>query len=212
MTAARRSHRRDLPMTKMSERRRCPGARSRANRARSKRRLHLARALHRLPLVRAALLSICSAGCIIPPSLSVDNQDAGINSPPAILQVNSDQQELPEPGPVLFTRGSGKLTLTLLDTDVGDTLFVRVFVNYTTKDPTAPRAFCSASPGSVKRTCTADLAGLCTAGDVGLATSLDMAVVVFDREPLDEGTPVFQALPPDGLSTGRFFHLGCVEP
>jgi hypothetical protein len=172
----------------------------------------VARALHRLPVVRAALLSMFTVGCIIPPSLSVDNQDAGVNSPPAIVQVNSDQQELPEPGPVLFTRGTGKLTLTLLDTDVGDTLFVRVFVNYKITDPTAPRAFCSASPGSVKRTCTADLSGLCTSQDVGLAAPLDMAVVVFDRQPLDSGTPVFQALPPDGLSTGKFFHLNCAEP
>jgi hypothetical protein len=199
-------------MTEMSDPRRCRGARSRANRARSKRRPHLARALHRLGAVRVAMLSIFSVGCIIPPSLSVDNQDAGVNSPPAIVQVNSDQQELPEPGPVLFTRGSGKLTLTLLDTDVDNTLFVRVFVNYKISDPTAPRASCTASPGTVKRTCTADLAGLCKSEDVGLAEPLDMAVVVFDREPLDSGAPVFQAMPPEGLSTGKFFHLNCAEP
>src|SRR5262249_10138627 len=112
---------------------------------------------------------------------------------------------------VLFARGAGKLTLTLLDTNVTDTLFVRVFVNYTIKNPTAPRAFCTASPGTVKRTCTADLAGLCTSQDVGVSP-LDMAVVVFDLEPLDSGTPVFQAMPPDGLSTGKFFHLQCAEP
>jgi hypothetical protein len=198
-------------MTEMSDRRRCASARSRANHATTKPGHRLARALHRLGPVRAAMLSIFSVGCIIPPSLSVDNQDAGVNSPPAIVQVNSDQQELPEPGPVLFTRGTGKLTLTLLDTNIDDTLFVRVFVNYKITDPTSPRAFCSASPGSVKRTCTADLAGLCTQNDVGM-TALDMAVVVFDREPLDSGTPVFQALPPDGLSTGKFFHLTCAEP
>src|ERR1051326_2031938 len=138
-------------MTEMSDLSRCASARSRANHATTQPGERLARALHRLGAVRAAMLSIFSVGCIIPPSLSVDNQDAGVNSPPAIIQVNSDQQELPEPGPVLFTRGTGKLTLTLIDTNIDDTLFVRVFVNYTTKDPTAPRAFCSASPGSVKR-------------------------------------------------------------
>ena len=31
-------------------------------------------------------------GCVIPPSLEVDNGDAGVNSPPAILSVTSDQQ------------------------------------------------------------------------------------------------------------------------
>jgi len=196
-------------MTRMSDPSRCLEARSRANPARSRDTSGLAHALHRSAPVRVALLSILLAGC---PSLSIDNRDAGVNSPPAIIQVNSDQQELPEPGPVLFTRGSGKLTLTLLDTDVTDTLFVRVFVNYTIQNPTPSRASCTASPGSVKRTCTADLAGLCTQQDVGLPTPLDMAVVVFDREPLASGTPVFQALPPDGLSTGKFFHLNCAEP
>ena len=171
--------------------------------------LRLAHTLHRSGHVRAALLAILLTGC---PSLALDNRDAGVNSPPAIVQVNSDQQELPEPGPVLFARGSGKLTLTLVDTDVGDQLFVRVFVNYTIQNPTPPRASCTASSGSVKRTCTADLAGLCTQQDVGLPTPLDMAVVVFDRQPLDTGTPVFQAMPPDGLSTGKFFHLNCAEP
>ena len=46
----------------------------------------LARALHVLP-------ALVLAGCILPPSLSVDNQDAGVDSPPAITSVRSSTQE-----------------------------------------------------------------------------------------------------------------------
>jgi hypothetical protein len=32
---------------------------------------------------------------------------------------------------------------------------------------------------------------------------------VFDRQPLDSGMPLYQNIPPDGLSTDRFFYLEC---
>src|SRR5262249_51954341 len=98
-------------------------------------------------------------------------------------------------------------------TDVDDTLFVRVYVNYTIKNASPSRASCTAAPNhSPTRSCTANLQGLCMEQDVGLANPLDMTVVVFDRELLDMGTPLFQAMPEGGLSTSKFFHLTCVEP
>jgi hypothetical protein len=176
----------------------------------------LARAVHDPRPVRAGLFAMTSLsmmGCIIPPSLSVENQDAGINSPPAILAVRSDQQELPEPGPVTFVRGSTteKLQAELIDTDLGDTLFVKVFVDYTITDPTAPRSECTAAPTmSAKRTVTCGLQALCLTADVG--ETRKMNVVVFDREPLEAGTPPFKAMPEGGLSTSRYFDLKCQEP
>jgi hypothetical protein len=182
------------------------------NRARSRRSRRLAYPLHeRMRSMGPAVFSLLLIGCVIPPSLSADNQDAGLNSPPAILSVHSDQVELSEPGPVTQARGTGELVVSLIDTDIGDTLFVRVYVNYTISNPTAARASCTAAPNqSAKRSCTADLRGLCLAEDVG--NTLDMSVLVFDRELLDDGTPAFQAMPPDGLTTGKFYHLLCVEP
>ena len=185
------------------------------NRARSRRTPWLAYPLHeRWRSMRPAVFSLLLIGCVIPPSLSADNQDAGLNSPPAILSVHSDQVELSEPGPVTQARGTGELVVSMVDTDIGDTLFVRVYVNYTISDPTAARASCTAAANqSAKRSCTADLRGLCLAGDVGMGPhDIDMAVLVFDRELLDMGTPAFQAMPPDGLTTGKFYHLICVEP
>ncbi|MDQ3365673.1 MAG: hypothetical protein M3680_09625 [Myxococcota bacterium] len=159
------------------------------------------------------LVLLVLSSCVIPPSLSVDNQDAGINSPPAILAVRSDQSELPEPGPVVFARGEGSLNVQLIDTDLLDTLYVRVFVNYTIDDPKPPRSTCTAPPpqtASATRNVTCDLTALCSMTDVGLDEH-DMTVVVFDRQPLESGSPPFQAMPEGGLSTGKFFHLKCQE-
>jgi hypothetical protein len=183
------------------------------NRARSRRSPSLAYRLHeRWRSMGPAVFSLLLIGCVIPPSLSADNQDAGLNSPPAITSVHSDQVELSEPGPVTQARGTGELVVSMIDTDIGDTLFVRVYVNYTISNPTAARASCTAAPNqSAKRSCTADLRGLCLEGDVH-PEPLDMSVLVFDRELLDMDIPAFQAMPPDGLTTGRFYHLICVEP
>lgn len=168
--------------------------------------------VHALPIVLAALVG----GCVIPPDLSVSDGDAGINSPPAILAVRSDLVELPEGNSFVYERGQGSLNVTLYDTDVSDTLYVRVFVEYDFADPTPARSTCTApcSPPctTVQRSTTCDLAALCTAGDVTAAKELFMAVQVFDREPLESGSPRFKAMPPGGLTTSKSYKLTCQEP
>jgi hypothetical protein len=158
------------------------------------------------------LLVSLLVGCVIPPSLSVDNQDAGANSPPAITAVRSEQEALAEPGPLALVRDEGgSLSIELLDTDLLDTLYVRVFVNYTVDEPTPARANCTASPTQTpKRTVTCDLTALCTTQDDNLQRN--MTVVAFDREPLESGEPFYQAMPPGGLSTSKFFFLNCTPP
>ena len=172
----------------------------------------LARAVHDSGSpVRTALFAIALGGCVIPPSLSVDNQDAGVNSPPAILKVRSDDQEFPEPGPILFEVGRGDLNAELIDTDFQDKLFVRIFVDYTVDRPTAARALCTASPtGNADRTVTCSLNALCLSPDDIGQTRL-MSIKVFDREPLENGDPAFQEMPEGGLSTGKFFQLQCQD-
>jgi hypothetical protein len=161
--------------------------------------------------LRAIVLTLPAVGCIIPPSLQTDVQDAGIDSPPAISSVRSDNQELPEPGPVLFQLGAAStLNLTLIDTDLTDTLYVRVFVDYTVMAPTPARSTCIGTTNTTAdRTATCDLKGLCQPGDVG-QTRL-MRIVVFDREPLDSGTPTFMAMPEGGQSTSRTYQLKCTS-
>jgi len=151
-------------------------------------------------------------GCVIPPSLSTGD-DAGVNSPPAITSVTSDQQALPEPGPVLFDVGptAGDVSVSLIDTDLTDTLFVRIFVDYNLPNRFDARAKCQAPPTmKPTRTATCHLNALCATEDLGVSRS--MTIVVFDREPLapgEGGDPPFQAMPAGGLSTARFYFLKC---
>jgi hypothetical protein len=149
-------------------------------------------------------------GCVIPPSLSIGD-DAAVNSPPAIMSVTSDQQALPEPGPVLFDEGrtAGSLNVSVIDTDLLDTLYVRIFVDYNLPDRLDARVRCPpASSTTPIRTVTCNLTNLCMDADVG--AQRNMTIVVFDRQPLEDGTePPFQAMQPGGLSTSRFYFLKC---
>lgn len=205
-------------MTQMSDSRRTGEPPSARNSSCSAGTPTVARTLHTPHTVLRALL-VFASGCVFPPSLSVDTSDAGVDSPPAIISVRSDLQELPEPGPVTFAIGaSSQLNLTLLDTDVSDTLYVRVFVGYNDSvlgagpDPTPPRSTCVAAAGkTAQRTATCDLTGLCQTPDVG--QNRGMTIVVFDREVKDTGTPLYQAFDPanPGLSTSRFYYLKCQQ-
>jgi len=187
-----------------------------ANPARSQGEVRLAQAVHgdrELVLVRLLVACPLALGaCVIPPSLSVGTEDAGVNSPPAILAVRSDTQEFPEPGPVPVERGAGagSLSLTLLDTDLADTLYVRMFINYRVTAADPARVTCTAPPpmpAAPQRTISCDASSLCPA----TGTDFDLSIVVFDREPLESGTPPYQAMPPGGLKTSVFYFLKCQE-
>lgn len=165
-------------------------------------------------LVQFAVVGSTFLGaCVFPPDLSVGNQDAGINSPPAILSVRTDDQELTEPGPVIFDQGNGTLNVELIDTDLTDELFVRVFVDYALDHQTAPRVLCSApTNGKAERSVTCSTNALCLPEDVADPKDNTMQIMVFDREPLEAGNPQFQQMPEGGLATSRFFFLTCAAP
>jgi len=180
--------------------------------------LSLARAVHaawRVVQVPAAMLALSIlVGCVIPPSLT-SGDDAGVNSPPAIMSVTSDQQALPEPGPVVFDVGptAGDVSVSLIDTDTMDTLYVRIFVDYNLPNQLDARAKCTAPPNMKPiRTATCHLNALCQSVDIGVQRA--MTVVVFDRPLLDPGegdpgAPPFQTMAPGGLSTKVFYFLKC---
>ena len=163
---------------------------------------------HSVLLMSSMLMLV---GCVIPPSLTTE-QDAGVNAPPAILSVSSDQQVLSEPGPVLFNLGAtaGDLSVSLIDTDVLDTLYVRIFVDYNSPNRLDARSKCTAPPNMTPvRTATCPLNSLCLMDDIGVQRN--MTIVVFDRQPDDSGAgdPPFQAMASGGLSTSRFYFLKC---
>lgn len=160
------------------------------------------------------LFLIPVAGCVLPPTLSIDTSDGGVNSPPAITAVRSDEQELPEPGPVNFETGinAGTMSISLIDTDVEDNLYVRLFVNYTVAKPTSPRSECESAPtGTPQRTATCTLSALCLESEVG-NTELFLTVQVFDRKVDNLELPAFKAMPDGGLTTSRSYFLNCQGP
>jgi hypothetical protein len=134
-----------------------------------------------------------------------------VNSPPAITKVSTDADSLFEPGPIALTRGSGSINFELLDTDVDDTLVVRIFIDYVLEDPKAPRAQCTKGPeGREQRSVRCDASTICQMDDDGKRRNL--TAVVFDRVPLEAGEPPFQAMPVGGLSTSKFFFVDCAGP
>ena len=195
-------------MTQMSDQRSVLDGETQANCATQHVRSVLARALHGDHTIRTFVFAMMFTGCVIPPSLSVDKTDAGLNSAPAITSVRADNVELSEYDTVNFEKGLGTLSLTVWDTDLDDTLFPRVFVDYTVDDATPPRSVCTKAAGTtVARSSTCDLIGLCTDADINKPRT--MQVLVFDRQPLEFGPPAFQAMPEGGLSTSRTFTLVC---
>ena len=207
-------------MTAMSPFVRARIATAGANSASTQHARRVARALHDRRALRALgfIVAGCTAGCIIPPSLSVDVQDAGIDSPPSITSVRSDLKELLEPGPVSFVAApdanGATINLTLLDTDINDTLYARIYVDYTVAQPTNARSEClqASSNGSAIRTTTCSAAAICLQSDISTMPDHIMEIVVFDREPLPSSAqPQFKAIPPDGQSTTRTYQLNCVS-
>jgi len=208
-------------MTRMSDLSPGPHFRLRSKCLESQRRSHLARPLQgsrilvefALPLLVLALAAVTLVGCVIPPSLKVEDDT---NSPPAIRSVVG-VNALDEPGPVLFERGAGagSVRVSLIDTDVQDVLYVRIFVDYNLPESQPerlpPRASCEVGPsGDAVRTTTCDMSGVCAAADIGVQRN--MTIVVSDRKPVDTGRDPRAMAGGDGLSTSRFYFLKCQLP
>jgi hypothetical protein len=196
-------------MTQMSDHRSASTVAERANRATARVRSGLARRLHHVDVIRVSVLAMLFTGCVIPPSLSVDTTDAGLNSPPSIISVRADGVELPEYSTVNFEQGVGTLNLIVYDTDLNDTLQPKIFVDYLyPENTTPPRSECTPAAGdTVMRTSTCPLTGLCLNADIGKVRT--MQVLVFDRQIIEGQQPVHQAMLPPGLSTSRTFSLRC---
>jgi hypothetical protein len=176
----------------------------------------LARRLQQSWLVAVAV-TLAAGGCVIPPDLEQESTDVAVNAPPIVVSVKDEtSQEYPSPGPRPFVRGVGEATVTMLDVDTADTLFVQFFVDYDSDDPTPARSpLCRIAPPErpeAERTVRCDLRGLCTSADVGTTHFLE--VEVYDREPrAGSGTgPLFREIPDPGHRSARAYLMTCEEP
>jgi len=141
-----------------------------------------------------------------------DWPDAAPNAAPAIISVTAGDVELAPYSAATFETGpaAGTLTLTLYDTDLDETLFVSVFVNYNVPAPTPPRSTAHVSDRSVVRTVSVSMEGVCTTAEVGADPLPLLQVYVFDREVIRDLEPPYQGMPPGGLSASQTFFLRCV--
>jgi len=176
----------------------------------------LARRVHGLRAQVYSVLAVAtlSGGCVIPPSLEVGGQDAAPNSLPGIVAARTDIEELPAFGDVnLDVNADGFLNLELMDTDLNDTLYAFMFVDYNRPNPTPPRSTCSPSvpSGSVVRTASCALDGVCLPADATSTKALTLSIVVFDRELLPSGQPRYMNVTEPGESGSRTYVLTCTQ-
>lgn len=159
------------------------------------------------------------AGCPVPfPSDVEETPDAGLNNTPFVERATPD--ELGFPGPLFIDRADERVvTLHIRDTDLGDTLHVRVFREYG-KDmmPTPYLANVEIPPtGTVERLRDISLSTWCAGLPDGDQELKVLAVFVADRAFLDcsvaveecMSQPQFRELPASTQWSTREWLISC---
>ncbi len=141
--------------------------------------------------------------CLIPPDLEPASQDAGSGAPPVIL--SAQPMEFAFPGPILLERGVERdMTLEVSDSDIDDTLFVQLYVDYNrlpTNQPTPAVASCQAAPtGTATRFMACPTQSLCNlipttdTGDHVLEAMVADRSFILDSDPQAQGQPPYRAV------------------
>ena len=161
------------------------------------------------------------AGCPIPfPSEVAVEADAGANSTPVIQ--SATPADLSFPGPLIVARGDERsVTLHIKDSDVGDSLFVRMYRDYDVLDPT-PFLVDVDVPvtETVERPRVVSLATWCAGLDAEDQDIHFLVAMVADRQFLDCSAqpeecvdqPLFRELPASAESSTVSWTIICDPP
>jgi len=176
-------------------------------------------------MVGTLLIAACApllSACPIPfPSEVEQAPDAGPNSTPVIVRASPD--DLDFPGPLVgVERGDQRIvTLHIKDSDVGDTLYVRMYRDYAEQFPT-PFVDQVEVPvtGVVERTRDVGLATWCAGLDPLDQDFHYLEAIVADRAFLDcatqpgdcESQPQFRELPAAAEASGVSWTIKCDPP
>jgi|GEM_PF-6276997 len=166
-----------------------------------------------------AAAALCCA-CVFPAPGETVGPDAGApNAVPVIL--SAAPPELAFPGPLTLDPTQPiSVLLEISDADLEDELQVQFYRDYTLEAPTPPLGRGEIAPADAalddaeRRTRTGSFmtTGWC-AGLPPTDTSLHrLSAVVSDRKFLDEGEPLFQAVPPDAQTSTRAWLISCQTP
>ncbi len=170
------------------------------------------------PFMLSTFLSAGSSGCVVPPPLEIGGADAGPSANPAI--VSASPSELAFPGVMTVDRGDQRrLSLTLTDADLEDTLYVRIYRDYGLPVQDSSKSDCSAPPsGELTRIADCSIASLCNGVDETDTSRKFVEAMVADRpflsasDPRAEGQPPFRALPEDAAYSFRAWLMVCSPP
>lgn len=160
-------------------------------------------------------LAVTAAGCVVPVPLELETADAGPTAQPEL--VSAAPGEFDFPGPLALDPGDQRrMSLTLRDRDLEDTLYVRMFVDYGLPNQTGFVSDCVAVPsGALTRIADCSTSAICNS-----VTDSDKHVLeamVSDREFLPTGDPraagqdAFRELPIDAAFDYRFWQLTCTQ-
>jgi hypothetical protein len=151
------------------------------------------------------------AGCVLPPPLTVDTSDGGVNSPPSITDVldTSGTSRRPPDTITLPVGAIGQeLRVTVDDTNLDDDLVLQLFVDYELNGNDAA-VNCSApqtAPKTVSRVGNCTTVGLCDPGDEGTHT---LEIEAYDRAPLPNAP--YRDVSDGGYFSTWTFHLECIS-
>lgn len=160
-----------------------------------------------LPLIAALLLSgaiVGGSACVIPPDLQPAEADAGPSSPPVVVSVQPSP-DFAQPGPIVLARPDNRvLVLDVHDNDIGDSTFVRFYVDYNVPPlnvPLPPLADCQTpSTDQVERLVSCSVNALCNSieptdtGNHVLQAMVADRPFIADSDPRAEGQPAYRAV------------------
>lgn len=160
-----------------------------------------------------------AAGCVIPPPLQLDEPDAGLNARPVILSAGP-APDFSFPGPIVVEHSDARrLTLTISDTDINDTLYVRIYRDYDDSDPTNFVSNCTLPPsGDANRVGECSASSFCNGLEPTDQENKTLEAMVADRafleesDPAGEGQPAFRRLPAGAQSSLRAWVMTCQPP
>jgi hypothetical protein len=158
-------------------------------------------------------LAVTTVGCVVPVPLELETADAGPTALPEFVSAAPGEFEFP--GPVVLDHGDQRrMSITLRDRDLDDTLYVRMYVDYGLPNETAVVSDCVAVPSTtLTRIADCSTAAICTS--IADSDKHILEAMVSDREflpigdPRGMGQPLFREVPFDAAFNFRYWQLTC---
>jgi hypothetical protein len=168
-------------------------------------------------LSAATLLLILAflAACIIPPALEVEVDDAGVNPSPNIV---SSASPFEFPGPFTLARDDtdATISLTIVDSDLAATMFVRLFLDYDPATGAGLVTECQAAPtGELARVVSCPATTICGRLDPADTNLHSLEAVAADQLWLTADDPdaadqdPLRAVPDGSLPSVRGWFMRC---